>query len=151
MRPAHATESPTAEPRVVDPTNQRVLEHDRQRGKWSVRRCDELRSCNALVYDAEGTVRPAATWSEPSGQSPSRVDEIVNEGAGGPQRSDTDTRVADYPAVASRTAAREVDGHRWLERAGLGLTRLLISGWEVVDLLSGCNRLARFDVVRRLR
>lgn len=46
------------------------------------------------------------------------------------------------PAIASRTAAGEVDGHRWLERAGLGLTRLPISGWQVVDLLSGCNRLA---------
>ena len=53
----------------------------------------------------------------------------------------------DYPAIATRTPADEVDrDDRWGARAcDLALTLLLIAGWEIVDLLPGCDRHGWFD------
>lgn len=103
--------------------------------------------------DAEGIVGLPATWSERSAQSRSPAEEIVTKLPvagndlryrhwGGGLRGDRVT-----------TTAREVDGHDRLKARAckLALTLLVISGRQVVDLPSGCDRLAWFDVVRRLR
>ena len=64
-------------------------------------------------------------------------------------------RVIPWTCRPLGAAGRGFDLDR-LERAGLTLTRLLISGWQVVDLLSGCHCVAdgRFvsgTALRRLR
>ena len=137
-----------AELRVrVSLINEQVLEQDRRHGMWSVPACDELPSEYVLLLEAEGIVRLPATWTERIRDPGADVDEIaVDVPVAGPDEMPT-LHAEDYPAIATRTPADDIDrDDRWGARAcDLALTLLLIAGWEIVDLLPGCDRHGWFD------